>query len=126
MIDKNHLHDVVVCKEDDTLLEVSRILRDTQSRHLIVVNKNLSPMGIISTVDINNRIVAEEKDPKKIKAKEMMTKPIASVDINTSYQEAYEKMIAKGTYSLPVTEKGKLIGMLDFNLLFKKACEVKQ
>lgn len=126
MIDKTHINDAVICKEDDSVLEASKILRDTQSRHLIVVNKNLFPIGIISAVDINNRIVAEEKDPGFLKAAQIMTKPILTVDISSTYQEAYEKMISMSTYSLPVTENKKLIGILGFNILFKKVCEVQK
>ena len=123
MIEKNKLSDAIVCSEQDTILEVSQILRDTQTRHIIVLNKEKQPVGIISTVDINNRVVAEKKDPSKIKAQDIMTKPIAHVDITSSYDDAYKKMIERGTYSLPGTEKGKLIGLIDFNLLFKKCKE---
>jgi len=125
MIAKDKLNDAVICKEKDSILEVSRILRDTGRRHLIVVNDALEPLGIISTVDINNRVVAEVKDPANSLALDFMTKPIEVVSIETSYEEAYEKMISKGTYSIPVVEEGKLIGVLDFNRLFGKAKEAK-
>jgi len=126
MIDKNKLMDAVTCKDDDNILEVSRILRDTQTRHLIVVDENRMPAGIISSVDINNRVVAEEKNTKETKAEEIMTKPIEFVDVNSSYDDAYKKMLEVGTYSLPVTENGKLIGLVDFNLLFKKCKDVAE
>ncbi|MBI2134214.1 CBS domain-containing protein [Candidatus Woesearchaeota archaeon] len=111
---KEHLTDAVICRMNDKILEVSRILRDTQRRHLIVLNDNDSPIGIISTVDINNRVVAENKDPEKTKATEIMTKNPAMTDLGDSYEKAYQTMARLGTHSIPVTEKGKLIGMLEF------------
>jgi len=126
MIEKNKLNDAVICKEDDSAFDVSRIMRDTQNRHIIVVDNELKPLGIISTFDINNRVVAEEIDPKSIKAKDIMTFPIDSVEISESYEGAYGKMVKKGTYTIPVTENGKLIGILDFNLIFKKICEIEK
>lgn len=126
MIDKTKLNDTVICKEDDSILEVSRILRDTRSRHLIVVNKDLKPIGVISTVDINNRVVAEKKDIENTKAISIMTKPLSTIDINETYDEAYKRMIDKGTYSIPVTDNGKLIGTLDFNQIFARKPEVKK
>jgi len=54
MINKSLLTDVVFCSENDTVLEVARILRDTRARHLIVTDSKKKPLGIISTVDINN------------------------------------------------------------------------
>ncbi len=124
MIEKEKLDDAVICKKDDSALEVSRIMRDTQTRHIIVVDNGLQPLGIISAFDINNRVVAEEKDAKNIKAEGIMTKPIESIDIKIGYDEAYKKMIELGVYTIPVIDKGKLVGILDFNFLFKKLCEL--
>lgn len=123
MIEKNKLQDAVICDENDTVLEVSRILRDTRSRHLIVVDSEQKPLGIISTVDINNRVVAEGLNPEEAAAGDVMTSPIEVVELNSSYEDAYKKMIEKGTYSIPVVENEKLVGILDFNQLFGKARE---
>lgn len=122
MISKGLLHDVVFCKETESVLDVSRILRDTRARHLIVTDSKKKPVGIISTVDINNRVVAEGKNASNLTAKDIMTKPIETVDVSASCEEAYQKMVEKGTYSIPVTEKGQLIGSLSFNKIFERIC----
>jgi len=118
MIQKEHLIDAVVCRENDNVLEVSRILRDTQRRHLIVLDKEDKPVGIISTVDLNNRVLAEEKDPKKLKAKEIMTKSTKVVSIEDTYEKAFQIMAELGTYSIPVVRNGKLLGLLEFTRAF--------
>jgi signal-transduction protein with cAMP-binding, CBS, and nucleotidyltransferase domain len=119
-IQKEQLTDAVICRENDDVLEVSRILRDTQTRHLIVLNAQDQPVGIISTVDLNNRVLAEEKDPKQTKAKDIMTKGIEVISIeNDTYERAFEIMATIGTYSIPVTREGKLLGILEFNTALK-------
>lgn len=119
-IQKEHLTDAVICREDDTILEVSRIMRDTQTRHILVLDKTDKPVGIISTVDMNNRVLAEEKNPKITKAKEIMTKNIETVSIeNDTYERAFEVMAGIGTYSIPVVREGKLLGILEFNTALK-------
>ncbi len=125
MIKKETLNDVVICKETDSIVEVSRILRDTKTRHLVVVDNEQKPVGIISTVDINNRVVSEKKDTETTKAKDIMTKPISTVELTETYEVAYQRMVEKSTYSIPVVENGKLIGELDFNQLFCKRPEAK-
>ena len=120
MIKREHLTDAVICRENDSVIEVSRILRDTQRRHVIVLNKGDSPVGVISTVDINNRVVSEDKDPKSFQAKEIMTKGIKFISVNDTYQKGFEIMAQMGTYSIPVVlEDGKLIGLLEFARAFK-------
>ena len=42
-IELSKLHDAVVCNEDDNVLEVSRIMRDTRKRHILVVDDHLKP-----------------------------------------------------------------------------------
>jgi len=126
MIDRKKLKDAVICKESDSILEVSRILRDTRMRHLIVVDSALKPLGVISTVDINNRVVSQQKNPETVTATDIMTHPLASAEVSSTYDAAYKLMIEKETYSLPVTEQGKLIGILDFNFLFSQLGGKKQ
>ncbi len=113
MIDKKHLSDTVVCREKETVLEVARILRDTKSRHLVVLSTDNKPLGIISTVDINNRVVAQEKDPKKTHVEDVMTRPVVSIDCSETYHSAIKKMAEAGSYSIPVTLHGKLLGSLE-------------
>ncbi len=122
MIGKHLLNDVVFCNENDSILEVSRILRDTKSRHLIIIDSHKKPLGIISTVDINNRVIAEAKDPAKTLAKQIMSKPIQTIEVSSTCEEAYKKMIEHETYSMPVTENGILIGSLSFNKIFGRVC----
>lgn len=116
---REHLTDAVICRENEDALEVAKILRDTQRRHLIVLDSKDKPVGVISTVDINNRVVAEEKDPKKTKAKDIMTKNIAIASIEDSYDKAYQTMAKLGTNSIPVIKDGKLVGMLEFMAAFR-------
>jgi len=117
------LRQVIICNEDDDVVEVAKILRDTRHRHLIVVNTEKEPLGIISTVDICNKVVCEEKDPKELKAKDIMTAPIKTADFNDSYEEAYKKMIEGDLLSIPVTKERKLIGILNFDRVFEKIKE---
>jgi CBS domain-containing protein len=119
MIQKEHLVDAVICRENNDVLEVSRILRDTQRRHLIVLDSKDKPVGIISTVDVNNRVVAEEKNPKQITAKDIMTKEPKVVSLQDTYEKAFQIMAELGTYSIPVVRDSKLTGLLEFKMAFK-------
>lgn len=119
MINTKHMTHAVICRETDNALNISRILRDTQKRHLIVLDSKDYPVGIISTIDINNRVVAEGKNPETLAAKDIMTKNVKIVSAEDSYDKAFKMMTELGTYSIPVIKNSKLLGLLEFMTAFK-------
>jgi len=107
---------VVTVELDDTAVAVAKKLHCFQERRIFVVNKKKFPIGIISIVDINDRVVAKGKNPKNTKAKEIMSYPIKLVlDVNTPLEEAKKMMIHNNNYYVPVVEKGKLKGLLNYS-----------
>lgn len=113
MISKCTLIEPFYCKEDDAVVEVAKKLRGSTIRQIFVVNEKNYPVGLISTTDINNRVVAEGKDPKKMKAKEIMSKTIdifkKDEEVTTVYKEMRDH---RRLMCAIVDEKKKFIGML--------------
>lgn len=107
-----NLRKVLSCDKNQSVFEVARILRESNERH-IIVKDNENPVGIVSTTDINNRLVAEGKDSKKTKAQEIMTKEIMTEDSESPLGKVYFDMLKRNIFSCPIVEKGKLIGVLD-------------
>ena len=103
------------CKGTDTVLSVAQMMRDKKLRHVLVVDMNDFPVGIISTVDINNRVVADGKDPQATTAKDIMTSPIIVKNSEDDLGEVYRLMMEQNVYSIPIVEEGKVKGILTFN-----------
>lgn len=111
---------VISVNLDENSIAVAKKLHDFQERRIFVINKKKSPVGIISIVDINDRVVARGKDLKKTKAKDIMTYPINLIaDINDTPEEILKKMIQKDNYYVPVTEKGILKGLITYANIMK-------
>jgi CBS domain-containing protein len=109
---------VVTVNLNDTAVFVAKKLHEFQERRIFVVDKNKSPVGIVSVLDINDRVVAKGKNPKITKAKDIMSYPIKLIlDIGTSLEEAKKRMIHNNNYYIPVIEKGKLKGLLNYSIL---------
>jgi len=101
--------------ENDSVIEVAKKLHQFQERRIIVLNERKFPVGVISIVDINDRVVARGKDLKKTKAKDIMSYPInLIIDINETLEEVAKKMIARDNYYCPVVDKGILKGLLTY------------
>ena len=111
---------VLTVKMNENAVNVAKKLHDFQERRIFVVDNKGSPAGIISIVDINDRVVAKGKDPKKTTAQEIMSYPLKLVlDINTSLEEAKKMMIHNNNYYVPCVEKGKLRGLLNYSLILE-------
>jgi hypothetical protein len=83
------------CNEEDSVVDVAKKLREYTLRHIFVVNKEDYPVGLISVTDINNRVVAEGKNPNELKAKDIMTKPVDVIDENDDINAVYKSMLEK-------------------------------
>ena len=112
---------VLTVKLEDDCVTVAKKLHDFQERRIFVVNDKKMPVGIISIVDINDRLVARGKNPNKTKAKDIMTYPVnIVVDLNDSADEVLKKMVRKDNYYIPVTDKGVIKGLITYAGIMKK------
>jgi len=78
----------------------------------IIVVKKKSPIGIITETDLNKKIVALGKDPKKLKVGDVMSSPIVFSQPNDDIVKTVEKMKKHRIKRIPVVDKGKIIGIV--------------
>ncbi len=78
---------------------------------VIIVKKN-NPIGIITETDVNKRIVAPAKDPRKIKVTDIMSSPIVFSEPGEDVISAVEKMEKYKVKRLPVISKGNIVGII--------------
>lgn len=105
---------------DKDVIEVAKKLHDFQERRIFVIDKKKFPVGIISIVDINDRVVCRNKNLKKTKAKDIMTYPLhLVVDVKEPVKNVLKKMVLKDNFYVPVIEKGVIKGLLTYANLKK-------
>lgn len=80
--------------------------------------------GILTERDILKRIVAEDKDSKKTKIKEIMSSPLVTIEPTTSLEEAAHIMFEKKIKSLPVIHENRLIGLISLQDICKLQPEI--
>ncbi len=107
------------CNESDSIVDVARKLRDIVLRHIFVVDENDYPVGIISVIDINNRVVAEEKSFEALKARDIMSKPIKVVDENDECDDVAKDMIKNKHVMNAVVRDKKMTGIITIHQLLK-------
>jgi len=78
----------------------------------IIIIKNKNPIGIITETDLNKKVVALAKDPRKLKIVDIMSSPVVFSHPNEDIVAAVEKMERHKVKRLPVISKGKIVGII--------------
>ena len=79
----------------------------------VIVTVEGKAKGILTERDILKRIVAEDKNAKKTKVKEIMSSPLVTIEPSTNLEEAARLMFKKKIKNLPVTHENRLIGLVN-------------
>ncbi len=102
---------VKTVRPDDTTLDAVRKMIKFRIGSVIVTNGG-RPVGIITERNILEGIVASRHDPALVKAKDIMARPLITVDVNASVNEAAHVMAQKAIKTLPVVDGQKVVGVV--------------
>jgi signal-transduction protein with cAMP-binding, CBS, and nucleotidyltransferase domain len=83
-----------------------------QKRIGSVLIKTKKGLGILTERDILNKVIVPEKNPGKLKAEDVMTFPILTVDDKTGLYEICRIFNEHHIRRLPVLENGEVIGII--------------
>jgi CBS domain-containing protein len=101
----------------DPTIAVTDALETMRRRYInsVIINKSQDnpEYGILTSTDICDKIVAQDRDPGQTKVSEIMTSPLITVSANMGMAECARLMKKHNIHHLPVAdEKGSLVGMI--------------
>lgn len=105
--------------------EAARIM-GIQKVGSLFVEKDGHLVGILTETDIVRKAAAMGLDLKKDTVESIISKPIISIEVTRSPQDAFDLMGEVGIRHLGITERGKIVGILsvrDLLVYFKKQSE---
>jgi len=97
--------------EYETVLEGARKLAELNVDALPICGEDRSVLGMLSERDVV-RIVAQRRDPDAIRIGRLPVEAVTSVDADASIEHAWTTMMEHDLVRVPVTEEGRLIGVL--------------
>jgi len=103
---------VVTLDEDATSNKVANIMDENDLGCVIVTNKVGKPVGIITERDLVIRVLAKNLVPDAVKAKEIMTSPLVTIEPEATISEAARRMSRLDIRRLGVVYKGNLVGLI--------------
>jgi CBS domain-containing protein len=85
-----------------------------KDKNFVMIEQSGIPTGIITTRDIIVRMLTQGLDPSIKIAREIYTNPLVVVEQTATVEEAAKLMQDWQIKHLPVTNKGKLVGMITY------------
>ncbi|MCX8149956.1 MAG: CBS domain-containing protein [Candidatus Bathyarchaeota archaeon] len=103
---------VVTTDEDATTDKIAKIMDENNLGCVIVTNRDGKPLGIITERDLVIRVLAKNLQPDMVKAKDIMTTPLATIEPDATITEAARRMSRLDIRRLGVIYKGDLVGLV--------------
>jgi len=79
---------------------------------IIVTTKQAKPMGIITERDLVVRVTAKNAKPVTVRAKNVMTSPLMTIEPDATINEAAKRMSKLNIRRLGVVYRGQLVGII--------------
>ncbi|HIE19020.1 TPA: CBS domain-containing protein [Candidatus Bathyarchaeota archaeon] len=113
MLVKDVMSSPVVTADDDApVSDVAKLMKKHNIGCVIISDKNGRPVGIMTERDIVERVVAKNILPGEIKAKEIMSTPLVTIDAEKTISDAAREMSRLNIRRLAVMYKGELTGII--------------
>jgi len=108
-VDSVARRDLVTIDEDASIALAAKLMRDRNLGSLVVTGKGL-PVGIVTERDML-RVLADARDPRSTKVKDIASSPGVSIDHDRSLNQAIDLMNRRRVRRMLVTENGKIVGI---------------
>jgi CBS domain-containing protein len=103
---------VVTTDENAPSNKVARLMDENKVGAVVVTNKEGKPLGIITEKDLVIRVLSKNLTPSAVKAKDIMTSPLVTIEPEATISEAARKMSSMNIRRLGVLYKGNLAGLV--------------
>jgi CBS domain-containing protein len=108
--------DIVFCDRCSSVVEIARLMRNHHVGDIIVSERRdsgLVPVGVVTDRDLAIEVLAQEVDPRKLSAGDLIDRELVTVAETDAVYNAIWLMRSKGVRRLPVVnQQGLLIGVL--------------
>lgn len=111
---------VVVVDPDSSVSYALTLMRRRKIHSVVVDISDKNPAyGIVTTTDIRDKIVAEDRNPAETTVREIMSGPIITANPDWTLKECSRVMMERRVHHLPVAdENGTLIGLISATDIF--------
>ncbi len=110
--------DILMLEADKSANEAIRYMKDKNARCCLVMHDK-EAVGIVTRTDILFKVVAEKKDPNKIKLREIMSTPVIMLPATATVSDALRVMDKYAIRQVFVGSSSAIVGMISREWLFE-------
>ena len=103
---------VVTSDEEAPSNKIANLMDENDLGCVIIINKAGKPIGIITERDLVLRVLTKNLKPDTVKAKEIMTSPLVTIEPDATISDAARRMSRLDIRRLGVLYKGNLVGLI--------------
>jgi len=103
---------VVSLDEEAPSNKIANIMDKNDLGCVIIINKAGKPIGIITERDLVLRVLTKNLKPDTVKAKDIMTSPLVTIEPEATISDAARRMSRLDIRRLGVLYKGNLVGVI--------------
>lgn len=115
---------VIESKEDETAHEIAQKMMQYRVGAIIVTDEKGSPLGIVTKTDLVEKVIAKNLRPDEVKAREIMSIPLETIDPEAKIEDALRKMNKLKISRLAVVYKNKLVGLISLKDILQITPEI--
>jgi CBS domain-containing protein len=95
--------DVIILEANSTVEDASHLMKEKNSTSVLVSARG-DIVGVVSKTDILFKVMSQNRDPSKVKLREIMSSPVLTIRPNATVEEALSKMAneCQTNYSTPL------------------------
>ena len=117
---------VIVVDHDSSVSYALTLMRRRNIRSLLIaIDVESNKYGILTTTDIRDKIIAQDKKPANVAVREIMSENLVTANPEWSLKECSIEMQKNNIHHMPVVDKNNLlVGLISSTDLFFAAEEI--
>src|SRR5947208_11075071 len=97
---------------DTSVLDAAKAMATRHQGFAVVTSPDKGPVGIVTEWDVLAKVVAEARDPARVRLGEIMTSTLVAVDPNEGIDRVARLMAEDGTRRVLVVKNAKVLGVI--------------
>jgi signal-transduction protein with cAMP-binding, CBS, and nucleotidyltransferase domain len=111
--------DLIILEGDKSTKQAYEAMEEKNAR-CVLASHNGEVVGIVSKTDILFKVLAQDKNPAKVKLREIMTSPVLAVEPSATVKEALSIMDKRHVRQVMVHAYSAVLGMVTREAIYQK------